>query len=152
MLGHILGTGDIEGARDAARKMITFSLGMGILAGIFVSICAPVFPLIYNTTAEVKALATDLTFVIAAAAPIHAYINATYFTMRSGGKTPTVFMFDSVYAWGVNVLLAFILANLTSLPILLVYVCCQGIDILKGILGTVLVARGKWAVDLTKKI
>lgn len=152
MLGHILGTGDIEGARDAARKMITFSFGMGILAGIFVGICAPVFPLIYNTTAEVKALATGLTFVIAAAAPIHAYINATYFTMRSGGKTLTVFMFDSVYAWGVNVLLAFILANLTSLPILLVYVCCQGIDILKGILGTVLVARGKWAVDLTKKI
>ena len=36
MLGHILGTGDTEGARDAARKMITFSLGMGIICTVFV--------------------------------------------------------------------------------------------------------------------
>ena len=152
MLGHILGTGDIEGARDAARKMITFSLGMGLIASVFVAICAPLFPHIYNTSGEVKALATSLTFVLAVAAPLHAYLNATYFTIRSGGKTVTVFMFDSVYAWCVNVLLAFILANFTSLPILIVYICCQGIDILKVVLGTVIVARGKWAVDLTKKI
>ncbi|MBP3370645.1 MAG: MATE family efflux transporter [Clostridia bacterium] len=152
MLGHILGTGDTEGAKDAARKMITFSFGMGLCCGILVAICAPFFPHIYNTTDEVRELATMLTLVIACAAPIHAYINASYFTMRSGGKTVTVFMFDSVYAWGVNVLLAFVLVNFTSLPIVLVYVCCQGIDIVKAILGTVLVAKGSWAVDLTKKI
>ncbi|MBE6592838.1 MAG: MATE family efflux transporter [Ruminococcaceae bacterium] len=152
MLGHILGTGDTEGAKDAARKMIAFSLVMGAVCGAFVAICAPFFPLIYNTSAEVRGLATSLTFVIAAAAPLHAYLNASYFTMRSGGKTLTVFMFDSVYAWVVNVLLAFVLANFTSLPILTVYICCQGIDILKGVLGTYLVARGQWAVDLTKKI
>ena len=152
MLGHILGTGDTEGARDSARKMIAFSLVMGAVCGAFVAICAPFFPLIYNTSAEVRGLATSLTFVIAAAAPLHAYLNASYFTMRSGGKTLTVFMFDSVYAWVVNVVLAFVLANFTSLPILTVYICCQGIDILKGALGTYLVARGHWAVDLTKKI
>lgn len=152
MLGHILGTGDTEGARDSARKMIAFSLIMGAVCGAFVAICAPFFPLIYNTSAEVRGLATSLTFVIAAAAPLHAYLNASYFTMRSGGRTLTVFMFDSVYAWVVNVVLAFVLANFTSLPILAVYICCQGIDILKGALGTYLVARGHWAVDLTKKI
>lgn len=152
MLGHILGTGDTEGAKDAARKMIAFSLGTGFACGAFVALCAPFFPYIYNTTDEVRELATLLTFVIACAAPIHAYVNATYFTMRSGGKTVAVFMFDSVYAWTVNVLLAFVLANFTTLPIVLVYICCQGIDILKAILGTVLVARGSWAVDLTRKI
>ena len=152
MLGHILGTGDTEGARDAARKMITFSLGMGVICTAFVAALAPVFPYIYNTTDEVRSLATSLTFVIALVSPIHAYLNACYFTMRSGGKTITVFMFDSVYAWGVNVVLAFVLAHFTSMPIILVYLCCQGIDILKAVLGTVLVGSGKWAVDLTKKL
>jgi putative MATE family efflux protein len=152
MLGHILGTGDTEGAKDAARKMITFSFGMGLCCGILVALCAPFFPQLYNTSEEVRTLATSLTLVIACAAPIHAYINSVYFTMRSGGKTGTVFLFDSVYAWGVNVLLAFVLANFTNLPIVLVYSCCQGIDILKAIIGTVLVARGRWAVDLTKKV
>ena len=152
MLGHILGAGDVEEARSAARKMITFSLGMGILCSILVASLAVVFPQIYNTTDEVRSLATCLTFVIALAAPIHAYMNACYFTIRSGGKTITVFLFDSGYAWCVNVLLAFILANFTSVPIVIVYLSVQGIDLLKAVLGTVIVAHGSWAVDLTKKI
>ena len=152
MLGHILGTGDVEDAKSAARKMITFSLGTGFLCSIFVASLAVVFPQIYNTTDEVRALATSLTFVIALAAPIHAYMNACYFTIRSGGKTVTVFFFDSGYAWCVNVLLAFILANFTSVPIVIVYLSVQGIDLLKAVLGTVIVAHGSWAVDLTKKI
>jgi Na+-driven multidrug efflux pump len=152
MLGHILGTGDTEGAKGAAKKMITFSVGMGLVCTVLVSVCAPFFPLLYNTSEEVRTLATNFTFVIALASPIHAYLNSAYFTIRSGGKTGTVFLFDSVYAWGVNVALAFVLANFTTLPIVAVYACCQGVDILKCTIGTILVARGKWAVDLTQKV
>jgi Na+-driven multidrug efflux pump len=152
MLGHILGTGDTEGAKGAAKKMITFSVGMGLVCTVLVSVCAPFFPLLYNTSDEVRTLATNFTFVIALASPIHAYLNSAYFTIRSGGKTGTVFLFDSVYAWGVNVALAFVLANFTTLPIVAVYACCQGVDILKCTIGTILVARGKWAVDLTQKV
>lgn len=152
MLGHILGTGDVNGAKDAARKMITFSLGMGFLCSALVLCAAPFFPRIYNTTEEVRSLATTLTLVIALFSPLHAYLHSCYFTIRSGGKTLTVFLFDSGYAWCVNVLLAFLLANFTSAPIVLIYVAVQGIDIIKCILGTVIVARGSWAVDLTQKI
>lgn len=152
MLGHILGTGDTDGAKDAARKMITFSVGMGFACTVLVSLCAPFFPLLYNTSDEVRSLATKFTFVIALSSPIHAYLNSVYFTIRSGGKTGTVFLFDSVYAWGVNVLLAFVLSSFTPLPIVAVYACCQGVDVIKCTVGTILVARGKWAVDLTKKV
>ena len=152
MLGHILGTGDTLGARDSAKKMIAFSTCAGCVCGLLVLVCAPIFPNIYNTTEEVRSLSRSFAYIMAAVAPIHAYVNACYFTMRSGGKTFTVFMFDSVYAWCVNVFLAFILARFTSLPITIVYLCCQSIDILKAVLGSVLVAKGKWAVDLTQKI
>lgn len=152
MLGHILGTGDIVGARDSAKKMIAFSLAAGFVCAAFVLIFAPIFPNIYNTTEEVRSLARSFAYIMAAVAPIHAYVNACYFTMRSGGKTLTVFMFDSLYAWGVNVLLAFVLARFTPLPVVAVYLCCQGIDLVKSALGTFLVARGKWAVDLTQRI
>lgn len=152
MLGHILGTGDIVGARDSAKKMIAFSLAAGFVCAVFVLIFAPIFPNIYNTTEEVRSLARSFAYIMAAVAPIHAYVNACYFTMRSGGKTLTVFMFDSLYAWGVNVLLAFVLARFTPLPVVAVYLCCQGIDLVKSALGTFLVARGKWAVDLTQRI
>ena len=152
MLGHILGTGDVQKARDSARKMITFSLGTGIICALFVAACAPVFPYIYNTTDEVRTLATSFGFVIAMVAPIQAYTNACYYTIRSGGKSLIVFLFDSVYVWCINVLLAFVLTRFTSLPIFAVYMCVQGIDVLKATLGTIIVVHGSWAVDLTKKL
>ena len=152
ILGHILGTGDVEEARAAARKMITFSIGMGIMCSILVCIVAPFFPNIYNTTEEVRSLATELTFVIALFSPLHAYLHSCYFTIRSGGKTFVVFLFDSGYAWCGNVLLAFVLGYFTSLPIVIVYMCVQGIDLIKAVLGTLIVAHGSWAVDLTQKI
>ena len=132
--------------------MITFSIGMGIMCSILVCIVAPFFPNIYNTTEEVRSLATELTFVIALFSPLHAYLHSCYFTIRSGGKTFVVFLFDSGYAWCGNVLLAFVLGYFTSLPIVIVYMCVQGIDLIKAVLGTLIVAHGSWAVDLTQKI
>lgn len=150
LLGHLLGAGKPEEARDSARKMITFSLGMGILCGVLVAICAPIFPQVYNTTEEVRSLAVVLTLIMAAVAPLHAYLNACYFTMRSGGKTVITFLFDSGYVWCVSVVLAFIFSRYTALPAAIVYLICQGADLAKAALGTVLVARGTWATDITK--
>lgn len=152
ILGHILGTGDVEEAKAAARKLITFSLGMGILCAVLVSCVAPIFPQIYNTTDEVRSLATSLTFIIAFFAPLHAYLHSVYFTIRSGGKTLVVFLFDSGYAWCGNVLVAFLLANFTAAPIALIYICVQGVDVIKAVIGTIIVSHGSWAVDLTQRI
>lgn len=150
LLGHLLGAGKCEEARDSARKMIAFSSCMGFLTAVLVSICAPFFPLLYNTTQEVRSLAVTLTLIMAAVAPMHAYLHACYFTIRSGGKTVITFLFDSGYVWCINVVLAFCLSYFTALPAPVVYLICQGADIAKAVLGTILVARGKWATDLTK--
>lgn len=149
-LGHLLGAGKTDEARDAARKMIAFSLFMGTLSGILVAVCAPFFPHLYNTTSEVRSIAVVLTLITAATAPLHAYLNASYFTLRSGGKTVITFLFDSGYVWCVNVVIAFTLAHFTALPVTLVFLFTQGIDILKAILGTVLVSNGSWATNITE--
>ena len=150
LLGHILGAGKPEEARAEADKMIAFSIFMGVLAGVFVSVCAPFFPLLYNTTDEVRALAVSFTLVMAVTSPLHAYLNACYFTLRSGGKTGITFLFDSGYVWLVNGVFAFTLSRFTSVSPVVVYFVVQGVDIFKAILGTVLVRRGIWANDITK--
>lgn len=150
LLGHILGAGKPDEARVEANKMIAFSIFMGVLSGIFVSVCAPFFPHLYNTTDEVRALAVSFTLVMAITAPLHAYLNACYFTLRSGGKTGITFLFDSGYVWCVNVVFAFILSRFTSISPVAVYFVIQGVDLFKAILGTVLVRRGIWANDITK--
>ena len=125
---------------------------MGILSGILVAIAAPIFPQIYNTTDEVRTLAVSFTLIMALASPLHAYLHASYFTIRSGGKTMITFLFDSGYVWCVNVVLAFILSRYTTLAAPLVYLTVQGIDLIKAAIGTRLVSNGMWATDMTKQL
>lgn len=152
LLGHLLGAGKTDKACVEARKMIAFSIFMGILSGILVAIAAPLFPQIYNTTDEVRSLAVSFTLIMALTSPLHAYLHASYFTIRSGGKTMVTFLFDSGYVWCVNVVLAFVLSRYTSLAAPLVYLTVQGIDLVKAAIGTRLVGNGKWATDMTKQL
>ena len=71
-------------------------------------------------------------------------MNASYFTLRSGGKTFITFLFDSVSIWVISIPFAYILMNFTSLSIVTVYLMCQLISIIKCIIGYVLVKKGVW--------
>ena len=81
IIGNILGAGKIEEAKDTSRKLMAFSTAFcTLLAGAYVGL-AFVFPDIYNTTDEVKHLATYLMIGAACFVPVEAIVNAAYFTM-----------------------------------------------------------------------
>lgn len=149
LIGQRLGAGETDSAKDAAWKMILFSVFTGVLGGLVVAIVAPFFPMIYNTTHEVRAYATSFMFSVAVSMPISAFVNAAYFVLRSGGKTFVTFLFDSCYVWCINVPLALILARFTPMPTGWVYLSCHLIDIIKCVIGGVLVWKGIWVKDIT---
>lgn len=149
LLGHLLGAGKDAEAYDSARKMMALSCTVGVIAGGLIALCAPFFPLIYNTTEEVRSLATSFTILAGLSAPITAIVNASYFTLRSGGKTVITFLFDSVYVWVVSVTLAFCLTTFTALPIVAVVAICYFVDAGKATLGIVLTAKGIWLRNIT---
>ncbi len=149
LIGHRLGTGDKAKALDEAEKMIAFSAFLGIVAGALIAVCATFFPSFYNTTDEVRALATAFTLTVAIGAPTQAVLNASYFTLRSGGKTLLTFLFDSVYVWGVTIPLSLCMIKLTPLAVVWVYLICYNTDIFKTILGVILVKRGVWLNSFT---
>lgn len=144
ILGQKLGAGDLEGARKDSRKLIAFSVFISIGTCLLYACFAPFIPRLYNTTPEIRHLATNLMLVGALAMPIDAFAHATYFTLRSGGQAFITFLFDSCFMWAVNVPLAFLLVHYTALPIVAVFALCQGINILKCILGGWLVHKGGW--------
>jgi len=47
--------------------------------------------------------------------PFCAFSHASYFTLRSGGKTVVTFLFDSVFTWVIVVPAAYLLAHFTGL-------------------------------------
>lgn len=71
-----------------------------------------------------------------------------YFTLRSGGRTFITFLFDSVYTWVVSVPLAFLLCSFTALPILAIYAVIQAADMIKLLVGYVLIQKGIWITNL----
>ena len=106
--------------------------------------------LLYNTTDDVRLLATQLICVSAIMMPLNSYTNGVYFTLRSGGQTLVTFLFDSCFVWGFCVPLAFILSRYTGLPILPLYFICQATDLLKCGVGYYMLRKGTWIQNLTQ--
>ena len=84
-------------ARDTDNKMIAFSVMCCTGVAIVMFIMAPLFPMLYNTNQEARGLAKYLIMITAFFMPQNAFLHATYFTLRSGGKTIITFLFDSVF-------------------------------------------------------
>ena len=80
--------------------------------------------------------------------PQNAFLHAAYFTLRSGGKTIITFLFDSVFIWVVSVPVAFILSRYTGLPVVVIYIFVQAADMIKCIIGFVLVKKGVWLQNI----
>lgn len=131
VVGQQLGAGEIEKAKDYDLKMLFMNFVMCLAIGIVLFNVSSLIPQIYNTSLEVKALASQLLKIAACMLPIISIYYSSYFTMRAGGKTFLTFLFDSGYTFVFTFMSALLLTRLTSLPILTIYLLVQCVDIPK---------------------
>jgi Na+-driven multidrug efflux pump len=109
---------------------------------------APLFPQIYNTSNEAKAIAVQFIVAQAIFMPQNAFIHAAYFTLRSGGKTIVTFLFDSAFVWCASVPVAYCLSRFTAVPVIVIFVMVNIADWIKCIIGFVLVKKGVWLQNI----
>lgn len=148
IVGQLLGAGKMEEARDTDTKLITFSILSCCLVAAIMAFLSPMFPMLYNTGEDVRRLAKYFIIISALFMPQNAFLHASYFTLRSGGKTIVTFLFDSVFIWCVSVTIAFTLSRFTTLHVLAVYTLVQLGDIIKCIIGFILVKKGVWMQNI----
>jgi len=144
VVGKLLGAGKMEEAKDTDRKLIAFSVASCLVIAVIVIALAPLFPELYNTEADVKEYAKNFIIIAALFMPQHAFLHAAYFTLRSGGKTVITFLFDSGFMWAVSIPFAFVISRYTVWPIEVIYALCQGIEIIKSVVGFILLKKGIW--------
>ena len=150
LMGQMLGANrKAEEIRDANKKLIRANVAIGCVFGLLLASISGLFPMIYNTTDSVRHIATQLICICAITMPVHSYLNATYFTLRSGGKSVITFIFDSGYVWCCMIPVAFILSRFTDLPIIPLYAICQSLDLLKCVIGAKMIKKGSWIQNLT---
>jgi putative MATE family efflux protein len=148
IVGQALGANDITRAKQSAWKLIFFNVCICIVVGGVLIALSPILPYIYNTTAEVRMLATRFMQTSAIYMAVNAVTHCTYFTIRSGGKTFLTFLFDSAYTWVIFVPFTYVLTHFTTLDILVLYPVCYFTDVLKCIIGILIVKTGHWAQNM----
>ena len=130
------------------RKLIFLTEVIHVIIGVSMVLAAPLVPQLYNVSEEVRDLTRQLLIIAGCSLPIHSFAHVTYFTIRSGGRTVITFLFDAVYTWVIAVPLAFCLTRYTELTITQVYFCVQFVDILKVMIGLIMLKSDFWARNL----
>ena len=148
IIGQMLGASEYEKAKVSSVKLMWFTSAICVLLTIVLVSISSVFPKIYNTTDAVRDYSTKFIIITALFFPIQGFLNTLYFTLRSGGKTVITFLFDSGFSWVFSVPVAYVICTYTGLPILWIYVTIQALDIIKVVVGYVLIKKGIWITNL----
>ncbi len=150
IIGKLLGANKFEEAYDTDRKLITFSVLLSLGVSVVVFLLSDKIPLLYNTSPEAKEYAGYFIKVSAIFSVTHAFANASYFTIRSGGKTLITFLMDSVFIMCISVPVAFALFYIFKLDIITSYPIVQAVEIIKVIIGLVLIKKRVWLNNIVE--
>jgi len=151
LTGQMLGASEYERAKRDSVKLMRFTGVICIGLTIILIAFSKYFPMLYETTDEVRRYGTNFIIITALFFPVQGYLNALYFTLRSGGKTIITFLFDSIYTWVLPVPLAFVLCRFTPISIYIIFVIIQSADIIKVLIGYKLIKKGVWVTNLVDK-
>lgn len=149
--GQLLGAGETERAVDEDRKLIAASVILCAVAGGAMALIAPLIPNLYNTTPRVRELATDMLRITAVMLPFIGFTNASDATLRSGGKTWIAFLFDGVFVWAASIPFTWFLVEKTSLGIIPVFALSYAGDLVRCVIGFVLIKKRTWVKNLVKE-
>ena len=150
VVGNLLGAREMEKAKDTNTKLTAFSVMCCFVIGGLLAATSGVFPLLYNTTDEVRHIASSLILITSALMPFHAYTNACYFTLRSGGLTRLTMVYDCCFVWCVCIPLAFVLCRFTALPFVGCYAAVTATEGLKALFGYYFVKQGRWIRNIVE--
>ncbi len=150
VIGQTLGASKFDEARNNALKLIRFTGIISSVLTVILILLSGIFPMMYNTSEEIRTLAKWFIVITALFFPVQGYLNGLYFTLRSGGKTLVTFLFDSVFSWVVSIPVAALLCNFSPLSIYAIYAIVQALDFIKIAIGYTLIKKGVWISNIAK--
>lgn len=150
LVANTVGTGDFEKAQKEAHVSLIFSFIVGIIFGAILALIAPLITSLYTgVSIEARHLAEILIIFYGIYLVVCALNNSIFFILRAGGKTLLVFIFDSLYGWVLQIPFAFLLLYVFKLEFIPLVIVAYSIDIIKTIVGLILILSKKWYKNLT---
>ncbi len=152
LVGQHLGANRLDQARADVWRLMALSVCLCVFIGGTMALLSPYFPLLYNTTEDVRHLASRFILTMGLFMPTYAISHCCYFTLRSGGSTLITFLFDSMYMWVIHIPLALALTHWTSIPIWWLFPMAEAAGLLKMLLGLHFVRKGVWVRNIVSKL
>ena len=149
LIGNRLGANQIEEAKDNANKLIAFGMAVGVVIGLIFIGLAPVIASFYNVGDEIKSTIVSLLTIKSCLLPFYVYNVCVFFTLRAGGDALSTLIMDSGFLWCVNVTVSTILSIFFNIPLVIMYMMVESLDILKLFIATYFYRKGKWARNMT---
>ena len=151
MVGNTLGKGNLQEAKENSKKLIAFSVFIAIIAGSILFILSFFILDLYDVAEVTKRTAAFNIRVNALFIPVYSFNVALYFTLRAGGDTKSTIMIDAGYMWVVPVPIALALAYFTNLPVTLMFLLVQSLDIPKMAFGLARYKKEHWVKNLAEE-
>ena len=150
LLGNTVGKSDFEEAQKEAESALTFSIIVGITLGSILCLIAPLITSLYTgVSQEAKDLALILIIFHGIYLVICSLNNSLFFVLRAGGRTSLVLIFDSCFGWIIQIPFSFLLLYVFNFQFIPLVITAYSIEIIKTIVGFILVLSKKWFKNLT---
>ncbi|MGN0664905.1 MAG: MATE family efflux transporter [Huintestinicola sp.] len=151
LIGQTLGASEYERAKRDSYSLTVFTGVICVfLAAVLIALSGS-FPKLYDTSEEIRQSGQMFIVITAIFFPVQGILNSLYFTLRSGGKTLITFLFDSVFTWTITLPAALLLCNFSSLHVYAIFAIVQSVDIVKVIVGFILIKKGVWLSNIVEQ-
>ena len=151
LVGNTLGKNMLEEAKDNAKKVIAFAVVFAFFTGLILFGLSFFIVDLYDVSEATKILAGKNIRINAIFIPVFSFNVSMYFTLRSGGDTRSTMLMDSGYMWVIQVPLIFILARVTNLNVVMLFLIVQGLELPKSIFALSRYRKENWVRNLATK-
>lgn len=149
IVGNGLGKGEIEKAKYDVKRLLILALAIYFIGGVILVATSGFTPFLFSLTDTNALMATILLIIKALTAWTQGYSNTVYYVLRAGGDTKSVLLIDGVFTWAGPVLLSVIASRFLSLDLVFTYILVEGVGIIKVLVATYFLKKGKWIRNLT---
>lgn len=149
ILGHTLGRGELDLARQQKRWLLSASVIFGIImcfVGLLTMLLVPIVFLNLSTSAT--EICSKMVFVMSVLMPIWVYINAQFAVSRSGGDTAMGMWVDGTTTIFLIIPGMFYVALCTSMGPVWMYTLVKLVDVIKIAIAHVWLKKERWVKNL----
>ena len=151
LVGKYLGSGDLESAKKAGKKIYLYAFVFGVLAGIVILLIRPLIFGIVHINAAAQGYLSAMLFVCAVYC-VGKSVNSTIIgaIFPAGGDAKFGFWCDVIVMWGIIIPLGYLCAFVWRVPPVVLYIalCCD--ELLKGPAAIIRFFQYRWLKNITR--